>query len=241
METYCAESVQRYRSLAVEDPNRIPTLLTKFFETSLSDAEVTDEAMNFIIAGSDTTATTLTYLVWAVCSDPSIKKTLVSELASLPDDFKDQDLRGLPYLNQVIEETLRLYAATPSGLPRVSSENSILANHCIPAGTTVTTQAYSLHRDADIFPDPERCAHVHSIFAVQESDSIYTGSIRLVGPQGPKPWRKRSCPLVGDLVFVSVFIWLVQSFVWQRPISSGAFQGPRFPGRKACQQQTWNK
>lgn len=162
METYCAESVQQYRSLKIDDPNRIPTLLTKFFETSLSDAEVTDEAMNFIIAGSDTTATTLTYLVWAVCSNPSIKEALVSELTSLPSDFRDQDLRALPYLNQVIDETLRLYAATPSGLPRVSSQNSTLASHCIPAGTTVTTQAYSLHRDADIFPNPEKCVYVPS-------------------------------------------------------------------------------
>lgn len=163
MEMYCAESVKLYRSLALDDPNRIQTLLTKFFETSLTDAEVTDEAMNFIIAGSDTTATTLTYLVWAVCSNPAIKETLVSELANLPSDFKDQDLRGLPYLNQVIDETLRVYAATPSGLPRVSSQNSVLASHCIPAGTTITTQAYSLHRDADIFPDPEKCAYSLSI------------------------------------------------------------------------------
>lgn len=162
METYCAESVQQYRSLEIGDPSRIPTLLTKFFETSLSNAEVTDEAMNFIIAGSDTTATTLTYLVWAVCSSSSIRETLVSELNSLPSDFKDQDLRALPYLNQVIDETLRLYAATPSGLQRVSSQDTLLASHCIPAGTTITTQAYSLHRDTDIFPDPEKCVYFPS-------------------------------------------------------------------------------
>lgn len=188
METYCAESVQQYRSLKADDPNRIPTLLTKFFETPLSDAEVTDEAMNFIIAGSDTTATTLAYLVWAICANLSIRKSLVSELTCLPSDFKDHDLRALPYLNQVIDETLRLYAATPSGLPRVSPRNSTLAGHCIPAGTTVTTQAYSLHRDNDIFPNPEKCVALLSIARyLTIANLICIDLIRLVGVPGQKP------------------------------------------------------
>ncbi|KAF5857935.1 hypothetical protein ETB97_005125 [Aspergillus alliaceus] len=159
MEEYATQSVHRYKKLMAADPNPKPTLFTRLFgagKEGLPDMEIINEAISFIIAGSDTTATTMTYLVWEVCRNLHIKKSLVLELASLPNDFQHDDLRSLPYLNQVITETLRLYTGVPSGLPRVSRQAANLSGHYIPAGVTVTTQAYSLHRDPDVFTDPER-------------------------------------------------------------------------------------
>lgn len=75
---------------------------------------------------------------------------------ALPADFDDSMLKPLPYLNQVIDETLRLFAAAPSGLPRVVPPGGAeLAGHWLPGGSTVTTQAYTLHRDPVVFPRPE--------------------------------------------------------------------------------------
>ena len=57
---------------------------------------------------------------------------------------------------EVIEETLRLYPAVPSGLPRVvPPEGATFRGVWLPGGTTVLTQAYSLHRDPVAFPDAE--------------------------------------------------------------------------------------
>ncbi|CAG7939869.1 unnamed protein product [Penicillium salamii] len=159
MVQYASQSVQRYKNISAESTEPKTTLFTRLFDSEkdgLSDKDITDEAISFIIAGSDTTANTLTYLVWSVCQDESIRSHLLEELSSIPDIFQDEHLRPLPYLTQVIDETLRLYSGVPSGLPRVSRHGAHLAGHWIPAGTTVTTQAYTLHRDPSAFDEPER-------------------------------------------------------------------------------------
>lgn len=159
---FAEDSLKRYQNLVEKDPeNPPPTLFTKLFkgeEDQLTMKELRDEAMIYILAGSDTTALTLTYLVWAVCRDAAIRKRLVDELAGLPrGGFDDADLRRLPYLNQVIDEALRLYASAPAGLPRVVPPGgATLAGYALPGGTVVSTQAYSMHRIEAIFPDPER-------------------------------------------------------------------------------------
>ena len=159
---YAIESLDRYKKLVEENPDKpLPTLFTRLFKGEEGEAltfkEIVDEAQTYIIAGTDTTAITLTYVVWRVCQSPKIQQRLVEELRQLPDDFKDHDAMKLPYLSQVIEESLRLHGAAPSGLPRmVPPEGATLAGQYLPGGSVVCTQAWSLHRNEDIFPDPER-------------------------------------------------------------------------------------
>jgi cytochrome P450 len=113
------------------------------------------EASGLIIAGTDTTSVTLTYLVWAVLSQPTLQAELEHEVAALTSDYGDTDLEKLPLLNAVIEETLRLYGAAPAGLPRSVPPGGVtIDGQVIPAGTTVTTQAYTYHRDPELFPRP---------------------------------------------------------------------------------------
>lgn len=157
---YATESLERYKRLVEQDPERpVPTLFTKLFkDESLTFKEILDEAQTYIVAGSETASLTMTFLVWAVCKDPAIQAKLVAELRQLPDDhYGDADLQRLPYLNQVIEETLRRHAVGPSALPRlVPVGGATLAGYYLPGGATVCTQAYSLHRNEVIFPEPER-------------------------------------------------------------------------------------
>ena len=121
----------------------------------IDDMDVRIEAMNVIIAGTDTTGVTLTYLTWAVLQRPQLQAALEAEVAALNDHFTENDLIALPLLNAVIEETLRLYGAAPSSLPRVVPPGGAsFAGHHIPQGVTVDTQAYTLHRDASIWSDP---------------------------------------------------------------------------------------
>ena len=73
----------------------------------------------------------------------------------MDEDYGDTDLEKLPLLNAVIEETLRLYGAAPAGLPRAVPPGGVtIDEQFIPAGTTVTTQAYTFHRDPALFPRP---------------------------------------------------------------------------------------
>ena len=118
----------------------------------LSEYEIAFEAGGFIVAGSGTTAVTLTYLVWAVLCHPDIQTKLEAVVSKLESDYTDADLEKLPYLNAVVDETLRLYGAAPGSLPRRPPPGGVvLAGYPIPQDTTVSSQAYSLHRNESVY------------------------------------------------------------------------------------------
>ncbi|KAF1944094.1 cytochrome P450 [Clathrospora elynae] len=121
----------------------------------IDDMDVRIEAMGVIIAGTDTTGVTLTYLTWAVLQRPQLQAALEAETAGLQEGFTENDLMNLPLLNAVIEETLRLYGAAPSSLPRVVPQGGTkFGGHYIPQDVIVDTQAYTFHRDPKIWSDP---------------------------------------------------------------------------------------
>ncbi|KAI8716325.1 hypothetical protein NCS52_00925700 [Fusarium sp. LHS14.1] len=139
LRNYVQQAVLRYKKDFASNPAAAkPMLFKKLFEAGedgLSDEEIRAEAQAYI----------------------KVKQTLVSELDKLPADFVDNNLRPLPYLNAVIDETLRLYAAAPSALPRVVPHGgSTLAGYYLAQDTVVSTQAWTLHRDLTLFPNPER-------------------------------------------------------------------------------------
>ena len=126
-------------------------------DDSLTDDEIIVEAGAFVLAGTDTTANTLTYLIWAVLLDRSLRDSLEIEVAGLDETLTDSMLEQLPILNAVIKEALRLYGAAPFALPRVTPrEGAKFGDYFIPGGTTVSTQAWTLHRDPTIYEDPEQ-------------------------------------------------------------------------------------
>ncbi|KAI1047008.1 hypothetical protein LB505_013600 [Fusarium chuoi] len=129
-------------------------------KTNLSTSSVQQEASNLIVAGSDTTAVTLTYLIWAVLKQPQLQAELEREISELSDELTFDELKTAPLLNSVIEETLRLYGAAPGALPRVVPGKGLdVCGHYIPPGTVVSTQAFTLHRNENIFEDAQRYDH----------------------------------------------------------------------------------
>ncbi|KAF4778325.1 TRI11 [Colletotrichum scovillei] len=123
----------------------------------LTEEMVQRESRSMIIGGSDTTSITLAYLVWAVVKRPELRIKLEDELAGLSPNFDDDALEKLPLLNAVIDETLRLYGAVPGQLSRsVPAGGATLGGYFVPGGVTVETQAYTLHRDPEVWPGPLR-------------------------------------------------------------------------------------
>ena len=88
---------------------------------------------------------------------PVVRRKLEEELIQLPDEFDDPTLEKLPYLDAFLTEVLRVYGSAPGGLPRTTPSQGIrVGNHYIPPGVTLTTQAYTMHRDPSIFENPEK-------------------------------------------------------------------------------------
>jgi cytochrome P450 len=141
-------------------PTTRPSCLFSSFVNSkhLREDEIAQEAGNLIVAGSDTTAVSLTYLTWAVLHprNTRVRERLLAEVNTLPQDAPFSEIAQLQYLRAVVDECLRLFCAAPGSLPRAVPEPGVtLGKYFIPAGTTVSTQAFTLHRDANIFADPE--------------------------------------------------------------------------------------
>ncbi|KAJ6780315.1 hypothetical protein PWT90_09911 [Aphanocladium album] len=121
----------------------------------MTEDELISNALTYLVTSTDTTSNTLTYLVWAISENDTIRARLVDELAALPTDFCDTDLKTLPYLGCVIQEALRLFSSAPAPLPRVVPRaGAVLGGYQLDASTEVATQAYSMHRNAHVFEDP---------------------------------------------------------------------------------------
>ena len=123
----------------------------------LSDDAVRSEAAGFLIAGSDTTAMSLTYMIWAILNKPDLQRRLEEEVAQLDPAFTDKDIEALPLLKQTMDEALRIY--NPGSGPllrRTPAEGVTWHGHFIPGGLNVSTQSWTMVRDESVFPDPER-------------------------------------------------------------------------------------
>lgn len=121
----------------------------------LTETIVAQEAANVFIAGTDTTAMTLTYLTYAVLNDVTVQQKLIREVQDAPVSPTWKQLENMTYLHNVIRETWRRYPAVPGSLPRVvPTGGAQFGEYNIPRGTIVSTQAYTFHLDPTIFPDP---------------------------------------------------------------------------------------
>jgi cyclooctatin synthase len=123
----------------------------------LSDAEVCDQVMNLLMAGTDTSATVLAWTLHLLAQHPDVEQRLHREidevLGGRPVEF--EDMRRLPYTGQVLNEVVRLF--TPVWmLTRVATADTVLGGHRIPAGTDLFLSSYVLLRDPRYFADPER-------------------------------------------------------------------------------------
>jgi cytochrome P450 len=156
--TYGLSAVSQAREAKISKHNIISGLTDADSSegTNLTDFSLGSQASALSVAGSGTTAVTLSYAVWAILSHPAVRGKLEDELARIPEDYDDVLLEKLPYLNAVIVETLRLYGSAPGALPRITPAQGInVQDRFVPGGVTLTTQSYTMHRDRSIFPQPE--------------------------------------------------------------------------------------
>ncbi|CAG2012385.1 unnamed protein product [Fusarium graminearum] len=122
----------------------------------LSDEELGSEVSMMLVAGSDSTAATLTYATWAIIRDPDLRRNIEEEVARLPEHFTMKDLDRLPLLNSTLEETLRLYNPAGALVERVLPPSGMsIHGWDLPGGTMVYTTGWLISRLEDVFPDPD--------------------------------------------------------------------------------------
>lgn len=123
----------------------------------MSDRELRDEVATLVLAGHETTANALTWTLLLLAQHPEVDARVHDELARVCAGATPtfEQLAALPYLAQVLDESMRLYP--PAWVfERVALADLELGDYAIPKGTLVAISPYTLHRHPGHWSRPTR-------------------------------------------------------------------------------------
>uniref|UniRef100_A0AAQ5WW09 unspecific monooxygenase n=1 Tax=Amphiprion ocellaris TaxID=80972 RepID=A0AAQ5WW09_AMPOC len=141
-------------------------------DKSLTDHEILSQSMIFLFAGYETTSSTLTFLAYNLATNPGVMKKLQQEIdTTFPNQapIQYQPLMQMEYLEGVINESLRLYPIAPR-VERVAKGTVEINGIVIPKGMVVMVPTWPLHRDPDVWLEPEKFKPER--FCKENKDSI---------------------------------------------------------------------
>ena len=121
----------------------------------MSDRELRDEMVTLLLAGHETTATTLAWVLQHVLAHPEVYARLREELAAWSGSDRVPGNGDLPYLDATIKETQRLMPIIPMVGRRLEAPLTI-GDRELPDGVVVAPSIYLTHRRPDLWKDPER-------------------------------------------------------------------------------------
>jgi cytochrome P450 len=120
----------------------------------LSDDDICHELVLFILAGHDTTSTTLTYSLWALGRHPAIQDRVFDEVSALGDrPLTPDDVPRLGHTVRVLHEALRL-CPPGAGTPRLLKKDLAVDGYRLKAGTVAVVSFYAMHRNPELWDDP---------------------------------------------------------------------------------------
>ncbi|PON46383.1 Cytochrome P450, E-class, group I [Trema orientale] len=111
-----------------------------------------------LLAGTDTAAMTLEWIMSNLLNHPHVLKKAIAELDSQVGQQQlvdESDLSKLPYLHGIISETLRLYPPAPLLVPHYSSNDCNIGGYDVPREAILLVNAWSIHRDPQLWEDAE--------------------------------------------------------------------------------------
>ncbi|UGT45349.1 cytochrome P450 [Nocardia yamanashiensis] len=120
-------------------------------------AGVVDQLTLMLMAGTESSATTVSWALHELSADQRLQRRVQDELdAVLGSELPaHHHVDRLPLLGRVLTETLRKYPAAWI-LSRVATADTMLGGELVPAGSSVAYSPYLIHHRPDLFPDPER-------------------------------------------------------------------------------------
>ncbi|MGW7436187.1 cytochrome P450 [Streptomyces sp. NPDC054849] len=157
----CDRIIAERRRAGADTPGE--DLLTLLAAAKSSDdgefdaAELRDQILIFLLAGHETTATSLCFALHLLARHPEQQSRAREEISRVLGDRTPEaaDLDRLPYLTQVLKEAMRLYPAAPV-IGRKAVAATRIGEHAIPAGADVILAPWVTHRHPAHWPDPDR-------------------------------------------------------------------------------------
>jgi cytochrome P450 len=121
----------------------------------MPDNQLIDEILTLIVAGHETTASTLNWTWYLLSQHPEVEEKLDAELNNFRSSLDLDDLRRFLYTRQIIDEAMRLY---PPGwlMTRRALSDDRLGGYFVPAGTEIYVAPYFIQRNPSLWNDPDR-------------------------------------------------------------------------------------
>jgi cytochrome P450 len=132
-------------------------LVAALAEAGESPARIRDTVLMTMLAAHHTTGVAISWTLHLLGRHPDAAERVAAELDRVLGDRPAPeygDLKRLTYLDMVIRETMRLYPPGPYGA-REATEDIVLGEYTVPAGTTVFYPFWAVHTNPDYWPDPK--------------------------------------------------------------------------------------
>lgn len=121
-------------------------------KSNMDDLDIASECADHLLAGIDTTSDTLMFLIWCLSlpQHAHVQRKLVEECKTTCDNGTSEGTISvktadkMPYLNAVVQETLRLLAPLPASEPRLNRVDTAMDGYKIPRGTMCSIAPYTL-------------------------------------------------------------------------------------------------
>ncbi|XP_073271252.1 cytochrome P450 86A1-like [Primulina huaijiensis] len=166
--------VENYMTEALDARKQNPSddLLSRFMKKRDIDGSLFSNsilkriALNFVLAGRDTSSVALSWFFWLVMNTPHVEEKIIKEILNVLQKTRGKDTQKwiedpltfdeadqLVYLKAALAETLRLYPSVPEDFKYVVSDDILPDGTELPAGSTVTYSIYSMGRMKNIWGD----------------------------------------------------------------------------------------
>ncbi|XP_064445265.1 cytochrome P450 4A11-like isoform X2 [Mirounga angustirostris] len=125
---------------------------------SLSDKDLHAEVDTFMFEGHDTTASGISWILYALATHPEHQQRCREEIQSLLGDSASitwDHLDQMPYTTMCIKEALRLYPPVPGVGRELSKPITFPDGRSLPKGFSVLLSFYALHHNPKVWPNPE--------------------------------------------------------------------------------------
>uniref|UniRef100_W8C320 Cytochrome P450 6a9 n=2 Tax=Ceratitis capitata TaxID=7213 RepID=W8C320_CERCA len=130
-------------------------------DMSITVEELAAQAYVFLVAGFETSSTTLSFALYELAQHQAVQERVRKEILEVLDrhsgEFTYESMAEMTYLNQVILETLRLYTVLPV-LNRKCLEDYVVPGHpkyVIKKNKRILIPVGAMHRDPDLYPNPD--------------------------------------------------------------------------------------
>jgi cytochrome P450 len=158
VDAFVYDIIARRRTEEKDTGDILSLLLTAQEEgVALTDKQVYDHVLTFVVAGTDTVRNTLVWTFYLLSQNPQVAEKLLAELHTVLAGRLPalEDLPNMPYLEWVINESWRFYPPAWTQPPRLALNDFELDGYYIPAKTPVIMCQWVLHNLQDIWGDPE--------------------------------------------------------------------------------------